>query len=586
MCGISAYYGNKNCEDILISFLEKLEYRGYDSTGIAVKSKNKVYLTKDYKITDLKQNITEYHHGMGIGHTRWATHGSACKENAHPHYSNNKDWYVVHNGIIENYMTLKQNLKEQGFSFYSETDSEVIPNILEHNNVNSIHGFIDSISMLSGSYAICAMSMSLDEMYLARYKSPLYIANVGTETYVASDPICFDGISETYYSLGNNEFSVVSNMGIKFYDINHNEIHKEIETLNSKYTYTNKDIYSSFMEKEISEIPKVLNNILDEYLEFNYLKNMPHNISDAKSITIIGCGTAYHSGLIGSTYLKDALKIPINVELASEFLCSNPIIDSNSIYIFVSQSGETADTLSALNMVKDKCMATIAITNVVYSTLAKSVDVVLPVFAGPEIAVASTKAYSAQLLIFYLFATHLKFDGLSKYNIKKIKAEFTKLDISKLYYYRDLKSILSESIFILGKYTDYFTAMEASLKLREITYNNVSALPSGELKHGTLALISNSTTCFCISTKKDTFEKNLNAVHEIKARGGKVILVTNQNIENVDMFDYIIKLPNIKEEMIDIISAIPFQLLALEMCNDRGIDPDKPRNLAKSVTVE
>lgn len=586
MCGISAYYGNKNCEDILISFLEKLEYRGYDSTGIAVKSNGQIYLTKDYKITDLKQSIIDYHHGMGIGHTRWATHGSASKENAHPHYSNNKDWYVVHNGIIENYISLRQNLKEKGFSFYSETDSEVIPNILEHNNVNNIHGFIDSISKLTGSYAICAISKSLDKMYLARYKSPLYIANIGTETYVASDPICFDGISETYYSLGNNEFSEVSNMGIKFYDINHNEIHKKVETLNSKYTYTNKDIYSSFMEKEINEIPKVLNNILDEYLEFNYLKNIPNNIYDAKSITIIGCGTAYHSGLIGSTYLKDALNIPINVELASEFLCSNPIIDSNSAYIFVSQSGETADTLSALNMVKDKCMATIAITNVVYSTLARSVDVVLPVFAGPEIAVASTKAYSAQLLIFYLFATHLKFDRLSKYNIKKIKAEFTKLDISKLYYYHNLKSVLTDSIFILGKYTDYYTAMEASLKLREITYNNVSALPSGELKHGTLALISKDTTCFCISTKKHTLDKNLNAVHEIKARGGKVILVTNQNIENKGMFDYIISLPNIKEEMIDIISAIPFQLLALEICNDRGIDPDKPRNLAKSVTVE
>lgn len=586
MCGISAYYGNKNCEDILISFLEKLEYRGYDSAGIAVKSKNEIYLTKDYKITDLKQNITKYHHGMGIGHTRWATHGSACKENAHPHYSNNKDWYVVHNGIIENYIPLKQNLKEQGFSFYSETDSEVIPNLLEHNNVNNIHGFIDSISKLTGSYAICAISKFLDEMYLARYKSPLYIANVNTETYVASDPICFDGISETYYSLGNNEFSVVSNTGIKFYNINHNEIHKEVETLNSKYTHTNKDIYSSFMEKEINEIPKVLNNILDEYLEFNYLKNLPHNISDAKSITIIGCGTAYHSGLIGSTYLKDALGIPINVELASEFLCSNPIINSNSIYIFVSQSGETADTLSALNMVKNKCMSTIAITNVVYSTLARSVDVVLPVFAGPEIAVASTKAYSAQLLIFYLFATHLKFDGLSKYNIKKIKAEFTKLGISKLYYFHDLKNIMTNSIFILGKYTDYYTAMEASLKLREITYNNVSALPSGELKHGTLALISNGTTCFCIATKKRTLDKNLNAIHEIKAREGKVILITNQNIENINMFDYIIKLPNIKEEMIDIISAIPFQLLALEICNNYGIDPDKPRNLAKSVTVE
>lgn len=586
MCGISAYYGNKNCEDVLISFLEKLEYRGYDSTGIAVKSKNEIYLTKDYKITDLKQNITEYHHGMGIGHTRWATHGPACKENAHPHYSNNKDWYVVHNGIIENYMILKQYLQEKGFSFYSATDSEVIPDILEHNNVNNIHGFIDSISKLAGSYAICAISKSLDEMYLARYKSPLYIANIGTETYVASDPICFDEISPTYYSLGNKEFCVVSNSGIKFYNSNHDEIHKELETLNSKYTHTNKDVYSSFMEKEINEIPKVLNNILDEYLEFNYLKNIPNSIYDAKSITIIGCGTAYHSGLIGATYLKEALGIPINVELASEFLCSNPIIDSNSIYIFVSQSGETADTLSALNMVKDKCLSTIAITNVVYSSLARSVDVVLPVFAGPEIAVASTKAYSAQLLIFYLFATHLKFHGLSKYNIKKIKAEFTKLDISKLYYFNDLKNIMTNSIFILGKYTDYYTAMEASLKLREITYNNISALPSGELKHGTLALISNNTTCFCIATKKHTLDKNLNAIHEIKARGGKVILVTNQNIKNIDMFDYIISLPNIKEEMIDIISAIPFQLLALEICNNNGIDPDKPRNLAKSVTVE
>lgn len=589
MCGISAYYGNENVEDVLLSFLEKLEYRGYDSSGIAVKNNNEIYLTKDtYKISELKKNIISSHSGMGIGHTRWATHGKATKENAHPHHSQKKDWYVVHNGIIENYVDIKNMLKGEGIRFYGDTDSEVIPNLLAYKNVSDIHSFIDTISLLEGSYAICAISQNLDEMYLARHLSPLYVASTESGTYVSSDPICFTGISETYYSLENNEYAIVSDNKVVFYNNKHEIIFKKHSNLNSKYINTSKETYSSFMEKEINEIPKVLGNILKEYMDYNYLKNIPQDIYGIDNMVIIGCGTAYHSGLIGATYLKDVLHIPVDVVLASEFLVSNPIIKENSMYIFVSQSGETADTLQALNMVKGRCKSTIAITNVVYSTLSKNVDIVLPVFAGPEIAVASTKAYSAQLLIFYLFSRYLDNNTLSIYYLNKLKSKLNKVDISSMYHYYTLKNIIPtfDSIFILGKYTDYYTAMEASLKLREITYHNVSALPSGELKHGTLALVTENTTCIIVATNSDTLIKNLNSIHEIKARGGKIIVVTQLDIVDTTNIDYIIRLPNIDEDMIDIISAIPFQLLALEKCLDLGYDPDKPRNLAKSVTVE
>jgi glucosamine--fructose-6-phosphate aminotransferase (isomerizing) len=338
------------------------------------------------------------------------------------------------------------------------------------------------------------------------------------------------------------------------------------------------------MEKEINEIPKVLNNTIKEYMDFNYMRNIPDNIDDIENIVIIGCGTAYHSGLIGGTYLQKNLSIPTTSVLASEFIVSNPIINRNSVYIFVSQSGETADTLQALRLVQGKCKYTIAITNVVYSTLAKSANIVLPVFAGPEIAVASTKAYNAQLLIFYLLSMHLKHKRLSIYFLNKLKSKLNKIDISSMYYYNKLTDINFDNLFILGKYTDYYTALEASLKLREITYHNISALPSGELKHGTLALINNNSTCIVIATNMDTLDKNINSIHEIKARGGKVILVSQFDI-SIDV-DYIIKLPNIDNDLIDIVSVIPFQLLALERSIDENYNPDKPRNLAKSVTVE
>lgn len=589
MCGISAYYGNDIVEDVLVSFLMKLEYRGYDSSGIAVKDNNNIIITKDsYKVEDLKSNIKTKHKGLGIGHTRWATHGEANKTNAHPHISNNKEWCVVHNGIIENFAELKTMLIENGYSFYSETDSEVIPNLLEYKGVKNVADFISAISMLKGSFAICAISSNLNEMYIARNLSPIYVSTTENGTYVSSDPICFTDINPEYYSMENNEFAVVFDNKVVFYDNKCNVVNKKVYLLNSKYTHTNKEIYTTFMEKEIHEIPIVFDNIIKEYIDFNYMRNIPNDIYDIDNIVIIGCGTAYHSGLIGATYLKTALNISVETHLASEYLVSDPIISPNSLYIFVSQSGETADTLQCLRLVKDKCRYTMAITNVVYSTLAKSVDIVLPVFAGPEIAVASTKAYNAQLLIFYLLAKYLEGHALSIEYLNRLKSKLNKLDISHLYYHNKLKEIIPsyDSVFILGKYTDYCTALEASLKLREITYHNISALPSGELKHGTLALITENTTCIIIATKSNTLHKNLNSIHEIKARGGKVILVTELDIDINENIDYIIKLPAIDESIIDIISIIPFQILALEESIYLGYNPDKPRNLAKSVTVE
>ncbi len=592
MCGIAGYYGKEICEDILLNFLSKLEYRGYDSSGIAIKENNKINVIKNNtKVNELKNEVyTKTKNAMGIAHTRWATHGKVSKENAHPVSSENNVWHLVHNGIIENYLELKQELTLNNVVFNGETDSEVVAQLLEYENANNINDFIATISKLKGSFAICAFNNFDNTLYLTKNKSPLYVATKNNNFYVASDPICFADITNEYYSLDDNEFCIVFDNNIYFYNNNCDYINKNTELLNFKYSKANKENYSTFMEKEINEIPNVLKNILTEYSKYNYFKQLNNVFKNVHNITIIGCGTAYHSGLIGATYLQNALKIKTNATIASEFISSNPIITKNSIYIFVSQSGETADTINALNMIKGKCKYTIAITNVAYSTLAKNCSVVLPVFAGPEIAVASTKAYNAQLLIFYLLSIYLKRNNIPKKMFSKLLKTFEHLSINNLYYFKPLQPLINkcDNMFLLGKYKDYFTATEASLKIREITYTNCAALPSGELKHGTLALVSKNTLCFVISTDNNLHTKNVSSINEIKARGGNVVLVTNDitAFNGCKCIDYVIKLPNVETKLIDIVSIIPFQLIALQYSLFKGINPDQPRNLAKSVTVE
>lgn len=592
MCGIAGYYGKNICEDILLNFLSKLEYRGYDSSGIAIKKNNKINIIKNsIKVNELKQQVhTKTKDAIGIAHTRWATHGNVTKENAHPVSSENGVWHLVHNGIIENYLELKQELSLSNVTFKGETDSEVVAQLLEYENVNNINDFIATISKLKGSFAICAFNNFDNTLYLAKNKSPLYIATKNSDYYIASDPVCFAEITNEYYSLNDNEYCIVFDNNLCFYNNKCNIISKKLNYLNFKYTKTSKENYSTFMEKEINEIPKVLKNIINEYGKYNYFKPLNNVFKDVKNITIIGCGTAYHSGLIGATYLQNTLNVNAYSTIASEFICSNPIVDKNNVYIFVSQSGETADTLNALNMVKHKCKTTIAITNVTYSTLAKSCDIVLPVFAGPEIAVASTKAYNAQLFIFYLLSIYLKRNNLPKSLFKKLLKDFECLNINELYYFKNLESLIAncDNLFLLGKHDDYFTAMEASLKIREITYTNCASLPSGELKHGTLALVSKDTLCFVISTNNNLHSKNTSSINEIKSRGGKVVLVTNnvKAFNDSKCIDYIIELPNIDSQLVSIVSVIPFQLIALQYSLFKGINPDQPRNLAKSVTVE
>ena len=592
MCGIAGYYGKEICENILLDFLNKLEYRGYDSSGIAIKKDNQINITKNNKkVDELKKEITsKTKNAIGIAHTRWATHGKASKENAHPVYSQNNAWTLVHNGIIENYLEIKNKLLENNVNFFGETDSEVVAQLLEYENVNNINDFINTISKLKGSFAICAFNNFDNTLYLAKNKSPLYIATKNNNYYISSDPICFTDITNEYYSLNDNEFCIVCDNNLLFYNNNNDIINKKTGKLNLKYSKTNRLNYSTFMEKEINEIPNVLKNILTEYSKYNYFKPIYNTFNNIKNIVIVGCGTAYHSGLIGAIYLQNTLKITTSTVIASEFICSNPIINKDSVFIFVSQSGETADTLNALNMVKNKCKTTIAITNVTYSTLAKNCNIVFPVFAGPEIAVASTKAYVAQLLVFYLLSVYLKRKNLPRGLFTKLLKIFDELNIKNLYHFKNLQTLISkcDNIFLLGKYKDYFTSMEASLKIREITYTNCAALPCGELKHGTLALVSNNTLCFVISTDNNLHTKNISAINEIKSRGGNIVLVSN-NVKQFDCFnciDYTIELPNIDSKLIDIVSVIPFQLIALEYSLYKNINPDQPRNLAKSVTVE
>lgn len=589
MCGIAGYVGKGCCEDILVDFLETLEYRGYDSSGIAVKIDDEIVVTKGAcRIGNLKQCITtKTINSLGIGHTRWATHGGVESKNAHPHLSNNGDWCIVHNGIINNYLSIKNELCNNGIKFDSDTDSEVVAQVLENEKVTNIEGFISCVSKLKGSYAICAINNKNNIMYLARYESPLYVGVGINGVFVASDILCFEKYCTKYCVLENNEYCEIVNNNIVCYDNKCNAVDKNFYNLDLNTNCVNRLNFDTFMEKEINEIPQVFQNIIKNYNSSDFFSRLDKYLKRVKRIDFVACGTSYHSGLIGASYLQKKLGIPCNTYIASEFLYSAPIINKDALYIFISQSGETADTLRALEMVKSQCLAVVVLTNVLHSTMARLADVVLPVFAGPEMAVASTKAYNAQVLVLYLLSEY--FSGkLTKTKFEKIKNNFKNFNIKNYYKIKECIDDVEklDAIFVLGKYRDYYTAMEASLKIREITYINCSALPSGELKHGTLALISPKSLSFVIITNSELVQKSINAINEIKARGGKVALITQLDLEDRVDIDYLFKLDNIDEDLIDLVSVIPFQLFACLLSCKKGINPDKPRNLAKSVTVE
>lgn len=590
MCGIVGYLGKQTKAKKLINILKKLEYRGYDSSGIASLEDGKITTFKEVgNIQKLDSSVPEnFETSCLVAHTRWATHGEPTEVNAHPHSSFLGVWTLVHNGIIENYGKLKNKLKNKP---QSQTDTVVVSCLLEEQGVEDIFGFIDAFKQVEGSYAIVAENKNKpNELFLAKHKSPLYLsANKDGDVLVASDPICFVGFSKNYYTFADGEFAHASKNELKFFDETGKELEKQTKELDDTFEESDKKEYKHFMLKEIFEQPKALERQIKTFKDNNVLNKFNKEfISKFSNIKLVGCGTAYHAGLVGAKYLSKMTGLPAYAEMASEFIYNQPVFaDEKTLFIFVSQSGETADTLCAQELAKNKGATTIALTNVLYSSLASKCDYVIPVCAGPEIAVASTKAYVCQLSALYLFALNLRcqveeveFDGFEK--IETVANKILKFDMAKVEELASKLKTQNEAIFI-GKDFDYITANEASLKLKEVAYINSASYPSGELKHGFLALVENGTPIIVFAGGSATNSKTFNAAHEAVSRGAKAFVVTNQNI---DIFEDVLLIDEPDDLLFPMLSIAPLQYLAYVVSTSKGINPDQPRNLAKSVTVE
>ncbi len=592
------YIGENSAETCLLELLKTVEHKGYDSCGLAIQTNVGLKTTKtNGKISDLK-NIENYGiASTGIAHTRWATHGKPSVINAHPHMSNNKEWVIVHNGIIENYSVYKDEIKiNSSIKFVSETDSEVIAQMMEFycQKDKPIKTLINVCNKLEGAFAIACVNQNLkNHLLLAKKRNPLYVAKNNNEIFVASDTITFENRAEEYYELNDDEFCDASKDKLVFYDKDYNEIKKhpiKIEAFESEF---DKKEFSHFMLKEIYEIPNVLKKIVKTYKEKKLFKKIsPYQVINFRKIALIGCGTAYHAAMIGAMYFEKHAQLEAKAYVASEFRYSNPKIDKSTLYVFISQSGETSDTIVAQELVKEKGAFTIVLTNVMHSTLAKKGDLTLPVCAGPEIAVASTKAYNAQITILYMLAIY--FENIlfnKKINFNAQIERFAKqLKIPNNKEINELANELTQQkmTFFIGRNLDYVTCEEASLKLKETTYINSNAYPSGELKHGFLALIENGIYLFVIATEKELLNKTLNGAHEAYARGAKVVLATQFKIpkEKQNFVHKVLKLQNFSEDLMQISSVITFQILSYYTSIGKNINPDQPRNLSKSVTVE
>lgn len=594
MCGIIGIITNSSAKLKALEQLSKLEYRGYDSAGISVLENGciKTYKSVGY-IDKLKQLVTQNqdNNTTAIAHTRWATHGKATLTNCHPHLSNDSTWAVVHNGIIENYQTLKQNLLKSNIKLKSQTDSEVIPNLISLSHEQSIFSLIDACKQLKGSYALACINKNLNnQMFVAKYNSPLYVAQTTDGVVVSSDIISFSGKATQYYSLDNNEFAHINNNTITFYNIEGEIITKNATLLNSIATNVELLDYNHFMLKEINQTPELIKQVYEFYSNKNQTIDKLHKtLANINDIKFVACGTAYHSGLIGEKFFNKYLHINTSTYVASEFVYDNLNITNKTLCIFISQSGETADTISALKYAKTNGAICVALTNNTNSHLAQLSHYVLPILAGVEVAVASTKAYNCQCMCLYLLALIFSNQDLSKINSQinslslslKNPNEALIIDLAK-------KVKNYKQVFFIGRGIDYVTSLESSLKLKEITYINSIACQSGELKHGTLALIDKKSLVIVNITVPSLKEKSINALYEIKARGAQVI-VLSPFVEIKNMLgskDIFIDLNNLSQDYAHHLSVSLMQRLSYYVSVFKGINPDKPRNLAKSVTVE
>lgn len=590
MCGIIGYNGSKNSIPILIQGLKKLEYRGYDSSGIAyfLDGKVKIYKEKG-RIEELEKILVPDNSTIGIGHTRWATHGKPSQTNAHPHKVGNVT--LVHNGIIENYQELKEELLKKGYTFKTETDTEVATALIDDlikNKESIIDGLSKLRSLIKGSYAFAILfDFDPDNIYALRCESPLIVAESSIGNFIASDIPAILEYTKNYYLI-DDAIVVVGKDKIKFY-LDNKEIQKEMLTFNHDIDSATKGGYSHYMLKEINEEPELVEKYLTYYL--NNLELIP-DINKYKKIFIVACGSAYHASLIGSYLIEKYLNIETKVELASEFRYKKNFLTKDSLVILVSQSGETADTIASLRLVKENKVATLGIVNVVGSTIARESDKVIYINAGCEIAVATTKAFALQVLTFSMLVYKELINtnyGLSKkvlndYN--KLKEEIKNL-INLDYKHMVDKISKHKDVFFIGRLIDYYLALEGSLKLKEISYIHSETYAAGELKHGTISLIENDTPVISILTDLSIYEKTVSNIKEVKARGAYSLVIKRKGINIAsDVYDDLIEIEDLSDLVTSVLTVIPLQLLAYYVAYNLGYDIDKPRNLAKSVTVE
>lgn len=608
MCGIIGYVGNdQQAVEVILDGLSKLEYRGYDSAGLAVVEEGRIFVDKKSgKLSNLKESLKEKVHpaNVGIGHTRWATHGVPSDINSHPHCSCDGKVAIVHNGIIENYSALKSELIGKGYKFISDTDSEVVAQLFSYfYNGDLLETLKKVTERLRGSYALGIIHEAEPEKIVcARKESPLIIGVGKNSNFIASDVPAILKYTRDVIFLENDEIGILEKEEVKVYDKNLNLIDKKINKIQWDMEQASKNGYPHFMLKEIEEQPEVVNKTLEFYTKEDGKEKLTDlfeeiDFSKVQEIDIVACGTAYYAGLQGANYLKKIAQFRSNVEIASEFRYSDPIIDERNVVVFVSQSGETLDTLMALRLAKSKGAKTIAITNVVGSTISREADVVIYTLAGPEISVASTKAYTAQVITFYLLSLEiaLKLNKITEAEYKNyiLKAYNLSGKIEEIFDSKEKIKGIAETIkdkrngFYIGRGIDEKVAREGSLKMKEITYIHTEAFPAGELKHGTIALIENGTMVVVVATQEDMIEKVVSNIKELKARGAYIISITKNSYKDIiDVSDEVLAISDIDDILVPVLAVIPAQLLAYYTAVAKGLDVDKPRNLAKSVTVE
>ena len=612
MCGIVGYVGEEQSAPILLGGLSKLEYRGYDSAGIAVRN-DETGKTEIVKAKGRLKILVEKTDGgtavpgtCGIGHTRWATHGEPSENNAHPHCSDDRSVILVHNGIIENYQELKEKLTKSGYTFYSQTDTEIAVKLIDYyykKTGTPLEAMTRTMLRIRGSYAFGVMFQDYPgKIFAARKDSPLIVGRSDKGSLIASDvPAILDRTRNVYY-IGNMEIAELSREEIHFYNIDREEIQKDMVSIKWDAEAAEKGGYEHFMLKEIHEQPKAVQDTIGAYvkdrkIDFSQTGLEEETLKRIRRIYIIACGSAYHVGMVGKYVIEGLAKIPVEVDLASEFRYRNPILEEDSIAIIVSQSGETADSLAALRLAKERGVPVMGIVNVVGSSIARESDYILYTYAGPEISVATTKAYSTQLIAMYLLAVESAMvkgvigedrykELLEEMGTLPEKIQKTLDDKERIQWFAS-KYANARDIFFIGRGIDYAISLEGSLKMKEISYIHSEAYAAGELKHGTISLIEDGTLVVGVATQKGLFEKTVSNMVEVKSRGAYLMGLTlygNYNIE--DTADFSVYVPKTDQYFTTSLAIVPLQLMGYYVSVAKGLDVDKPRNLAKSVTVE